>query len=275
MIYAPIVYGTFDLNDGETYTVTNLTKELAGVDVDLITIPGRDGAIRGATTLRPIKITCDIVIEATPESGEDRHSANRVALARLTSALTKSGAILVMPGEELSIIYNAVASGGTLKIYPNAFVLEGVTFTVPDGYGSWPDSASAATDGKFSHPSAYTFELGSMTIPSITITTSTVYLNLEVYDEYYGVYQHTGISVIFETDLPADTVISSVEAYFGSRTITYYNETTSEQVTTFATLDSSWEAVSRLDPSAKYRVVGLYETPYESFELSAGMKDVI
>lgn len=286
MIYTPITYGGFNINDGETYTTVNLVKELGAIDVDLITIPGRDGAIAGATALQPIKITCDIVIEAPSLTGGDRHSGNRAALARLTAALAKS-AQLLMPGEIVTalparnITYDAIASGGSLKTYPQAFVFEGVTFTVPAGYGYWDDfvttSGTPSSVGYFQTPGAYTFELDIIrTLSStITLTGDEVVVELKKYSEEDEFYYSTGIQLQLDLDLPSGTEITRLSADFASRTVSFRNETEGRWVTTFASLESSWEPSERLDPTAKYMVFDRSNNPYPYFIIDARMLDVI
>lgn len=286
MIYTPITYGGLNINDGETYTTVNLVKELGAIDVDLITIPGRDGAIAGATALQPIKITCDIVIEAPPLTWGDRHSGNRAALARLTAALAKS-AQLLMPGEIVTalgarnITYDAIASGGSLKTYPQAFVFEGVTFTVPAGYGYWKDfvttSGTPSSVGYFQNPGAYTFELDEISTwrSTITLTGDELLVELKKYDEEDEFYYSTGIQLQLDLDLPSGTEITNLSADFASRTVSFRNETEGRWITTFASLESSWEPSEQLDPTARYAVFDYSNNPYPSFQIDARMLDVI
>lgn len=281
-----ITYGGFNINDGTTYITMSLTKELGKTDTDLITIPGRDGAVAGATSLQPIVISCDIVIGNDPDftvsSGMEKHMAQFAALAKLTAALADP-AVLVMPGlgnyyGRNNIAYNAIASGGTLETYQDGLIMRGVTFTVPEGVGFWHGYFNTRT-GKFDNPSSWGVRLERISVDDEQTWAATGYpieVQLEYSVEEDDYWRKTGIVLLLTPNEPQGASISRITFDFARRAIQYYTPTESGTPWrfTFADVGTVWEPDRKLDPAAQYRVTIEGDVP-NRWDISAIMLDVI
>lgn len=279
-----ITYGNFNINDGTTYITMSLTKELGKTGTDLITIPGRDGAVAGATSLQPIVISCDIVIGNDPDftvsSGMEKHMAQFAALAKLTAALADP-AVLVMPGignyyARNTIAYNAIASGGTLETYQDGLILRGVTFTVPEGVGFWHGYFNTRT-GKFDNPSSWGVRLSSINVDDeLTWDGRPIEVWLQHYVEEDEYWEDTGIWLILTPNEPEGASISRITFDFERREVRYYTPTESGTPwrSTFADVGTVWEPDRKLDPAGQYRVE-VDGSALNSWSISADMLDVI
>ena len=72
----PIIFDGLDLNDGETYVISNFAQSVGTRETDLITIPGRDGAVVGQNTMQPTVFTFDIVILGATVEERDQNLRN-------------------------------------------------------------------------------------------------------------------------------------------------------------------------------------------------------
>ena len=116
-----IYYNGTDLTDG--YIVSNVVRPLIMREPELLDVPGMDGAVLGLADLQPATVTMDITVPGDP--------ATREPHLRALAALLYSGPA-ALEFEDEGHTLTAVASAPTINRYPDAAVLEDVTFTAAD-----------------------------------------------------------------------------------------------------------------------------------------------
>lgn len=111
------------------FVVQNLQRPFAKKNIDLVTLPGRDGAIIGNTTYDPVEITMDLVI--LDESRGKRSDIMR-ELALLFNTDEPKRLHFSDEGEDPGLFYLAVANGGDIERFIGADRITGITFTCPE-----------------------------------------------------------------------------------------------------------------------------------------------
>lgn len=113
----------------EHFVVQNLVRPFSKKNIDLVTLPGRDGAVIGNTTYEPVEISMDLVI--LDESRGMRSEIMR-DLALLFNTDEPKRLQFSDEGSEPGMFYLAVANGGDIQRFVGADRIEGVTFTCPE-----------------------------------------------------------------------------------------------------------------------------------------------
>lgn len=132
-----IVFDGVNINDGERYTATNFVQSVGVRDMDLITIPGRDGAAIGQNTIQPIVFSCDIVIGGATVAERDanlRDLFGQTVAGEFADVLAADGVreLAIHEDDGTERHYMAAPSGGEVQRNADSLIIEGVTLTCPD-----------------------------------------------------------------------------------------------------------------------------------------------
>ena len=133
----PIIFDGLDLNDGETYVISNFAQSVGTRETDLITIPGRDGAVVGQNTMQPTVFTFDIAILGATVEERDQNLRNLFgttiggALHGVLSSESERE-LVIHESSSSARHYTAIPSGGEVVRFADGLSISGVTFTCPD-----------------------------------------------------------------------------------------------------------------------------------------------
>lgn len=133
----PIIFDGLDLNDGETYVVSNFTQSVGTRDMDLITIPGRDGAVVGQNTMRPTVFSFDIVIGGATVADRDANLRNLfgTTIGGVFHGVLSSESeceLVITESDTSARHYQALPAGGEVTRFADGLTISGVTLTCPD-----------------------------------------------------------------------------------------------------------------------------------------------
>lgn len=133
----PIIFDGLDLNDGETYVVSNFAQSVGTRETDLITIPGRDGAVVGQNTMQPTVFTFDIAILGATVEERDKNLSNLfgITIGGVFHEVLSSESeceLVITESDTSARHYQAIPAGGEVTRFADGLAISGVTFTCPD-----------------------------------------------------------------------------------------------------------------------------------------------